>query len=311
MRVAVTGSGGRLGRALVAALADAPFTGLAGPMAWTRPDYDLDDPDGAARLVARDRPEVVVHAAAWTDVDGCARDPDLAMRRNAAATGELARVCAAAGLDLVVVSTNEVFDGARTDRRGYRPDDPPAPANPYGTSKLAGEAAARSAYAGPDRGQALAIVRTAWLYGPPGNDFPAKIITAALRARAAGDRLQVVGDEYGSPTSTLDLAEAIVELIGSGAIGGTYHYVDLGAVSRATWAREVLRLVDVEVPLEEVPAATWVRASTAPRWAVLESSPLASGEPMRSWTEALADHAPFLRRLTVSLAAEATAGGRS
>ena len=78
MRVAVTGSTGRLGRALVAALADAPFTGPAGPTAWTRADLDLDAPDGVTAALDRDRPEVVVHSAAWTDVDGCARDPELA-----------------------------------------------------------------------------------------------------------------------------------------------------------------------------------------------------------------------------------------
>ena len=82
MRVAVTGAGGRLGRATLAALADAPFTGIAGPLAWGRPDYDLDDPGAAARLIARHRPEVIVHAAAWTDVDGCAREPEVALRRN-------------------------------------------------------------------------------------------------------------------------------------------------------------------------------------------------------------------------------------
>ena len=308
MRVAVTGAGGRLGRALMAGLADAPFTGLAGPIAWTRPDYDLDDPKAAERLVERDRPEVVVHAAAWTDVDGCARDPDLAERRNAAATHELAAACVAQRVDLVVVSTNEVFDGRRTDGRGYRPDDAPQPINAYGRSKHGGEVAARASYAGPGA-TSLAIVRAAWLYGPPGNDFPAKIIAAALRARAAREPLEVVGDEFGSPTSAADVAEAIVELIGSGEVGGTYHYVNVGAVSRAEWAREVLKLVEVEVAFEEVPASTWTRASTPPRWGVLESSPLPSGEPMRPWTEALADYAPALRRVASSLAAEAPAGG--
>ena len=87
MRVAVTGSTGRLGSALVRALADAPFTGPAGPAAWTRADFDLDAPHGVDATLERDRPEVVVHAAAWTDVDGCARDPELAMRRNGVATG--------------------------------------------------------------------------------------------------------------------------------------------------------------------------------------------------------------------------------
>jgi dTDP-4-dehydrorhamnose reductase len=303
VRVAVTGAGGRLGRALVAALADAPFTGLAGPIAWTRPDYDLDNPDAAARLVGRDRPEVVVHAAAWTDVDGCARQPDLAMRRNASATGELARACAAAGVDLVAVSTNEVFDGTRNDGLGYQPDDSTAPPNAYGASKLAGEVVAREAFAATP-GAALAIARTAWLYGPPGNDFPTKILAAAERARAAGEPLRLVADEIGSPTSASDLAEAIVELIGSGSIAGTWHLANLGAVSRAEWAREVLRLVGLSLVTADVPASTWLRPSTPPRWGVLEPSRLPSGDRMRPWTEALADDVPRLRRAV----AAATAG---
>ena len=317
MRVAVTGAGGRLGRALMAALADAPFTGLSGPIAWNRQDFDLDRPETADSLVRRDRPEIVVHAAAWTDVDGAARDPELAQARNGRATGYLAQRCAGAGVDLVVVSTNEVFAGDRTDGRGARPDDPTAPPNAYGASKQAGEDAARAAYdatrssgGSVSAAPALAIVRTAWLYGPPGNDFPTKILAAALRARAAGEPLKVVGDEFGSPTFSTDLAEAIAELIGSGAIAGTYHYVNVGAVTRAAWARAVLLAAGVDVAIEEVAAATWARASTPPRWAVLEPSPLPSGEPMRPWSEALADYAPFLTRFAA--ADQATpAGSRS
>jgi dTDP-4-dehydrorhamnose reductase len=304
MRVAVTGAGGRLGRALVSALAAAPFTGLGGPIAWYRVDYDLDDPDAADRLVARDRPEVVVHTAAWTDVDACARDPDLAMRRNGAMTGELAAVCAAAGVDLIVVSTNEVFDGERSDGQGYRTDDPTAPPNPYGASKLAGELAAREAFVGGD-GPSLAIVRTAWLYGPPGGDFPAKIVIAAERARSSAVPLRVVADEIGSPTLAGDVAEAIVELIGAGAIDGTWHLVNTGTASRAEWAREVLRRVGPSVEVEEVPASTWERDSSPPRWAVLEPSLLPSGEPMRPWREAFADHVPWLVRARASSGAGA------
>ena len=301
MRVAISGAGGRLGRALVAAFAEAPFTGIAGPLAWDRSAFDLDDPAAAARLIARDRPEVVVHAAAWTDVDACARQPELALRRNGTAVGELARACAAAGADLVYISTNEVFDGTRTDGRGYLADDQPSPPNPYGASKLAGELAAREAYEASAQSPALAIVRTAWLYGPPGNDFPAKILAAAERARGAREPLRVVGDEFGSPTSTADLAEAVVELVGSGASGGTWHFVNAGAVSRADWAREILRLTGTELPLEEVPAATWPRASAAPRWAVLEPTLLPSGEPLRPWREALADQVPWLLRARASV----------
>lgn len=303
MRVAVTGAGGRLGRALVAALEEAPFAGPFGPIAWDRAAFDLDAPGGIGALIDRDRPETVVHAAAWTDVDGCARDPDLATARNATATGVLATACAARAVDLIVVSTNEVFDGRRTDGRGYGPADETGPINPYGGSKLAGERAALDAYSGPAVGAALGVVRTAWLFGPPGNDFPAKILAAAGRARESGEPLRVVADEVGSPTYTRDLAEGIVELIGAAAIGGIHHIVNAGAASRADWARELLRQAAAlapstpfDVPILDVPASTWARASTPPAWGVLAPTPLPGGEPLRGWSMAMADYLPTLLR---------------
>ena len=296
MRVAVTGATGRLGRAVVTALEDAPFTGPFGPIGLSRAIFDLDTPDVAGAILDRDRPETVVHCAAWTDVDGCAREPELALRRNGEATGVLARAAAVRGIDLIVVSTNEVFDGRRTDGSGYGPDDPTAPINPYGASKLAGEEAARAAYAGAAPGPALGIVRTAWLYGPPGNDFPSKILAAAERAAASGEPLRLVADEVGSPSYTHDVAEAIAELIGSAAIGGTHHLVNGGRASRADWARELLRQAGIAVETEDVPAATWPRASTPPMWSVLQSTPLPGGEPLRPWQAALADYLPTLLR---------------
>jgi dTDP-4-dehydrorhamnose reductase len=139
-------------------------------------------------------------------------------------------------------------------------------------------------------------VRTAWLFGPPGNDFPAKILVAAERAVAAGGPLRLVADEIGSPTCTIDLADAISELIGGVAIEGVHHLVNGGAVSRADWARELLRQARIEVTTEDVPASTWPRASTPPAWAVLEPTPLPGGEPMRPWQQALADYLPALLR---------------
>jgi dTDP-4-dehydrorhamnose reductase len=311
MRVAVTGSTGRLGRALVHALEDAPFTGPRGPLAWTRDELDLDAPAGVADALDRDKPEVVVHAAAWTDVDGCARDPGLALARNGVATGVIAAACAARGVELIVVSTNEVFDGARTDGQGYVPDDEPRPANPYGASKLAGERAAMQAF-GDAAATSLGIARTSWLFGPPGRDFPHKILDAAGRAAAAGEALQVVADEWGSPTSAADMAEAIVELLAENAHPGLHHLVNGGIASRAEWAAEVLRVARVDVPLQPVPAATWPRDSQPPRWAVLAPTPLPSGEPMRPWQQALADQAVLLRRAAAEAltASRLTAGSR-
>ena len=294
MRIAVTGAGGRLGRALIEALESSPYPGPGGPIGWTRPAFDLDEPGAFTALLERDRPEVIVHAAAWTDVDGAARDPELARRRNADATAALAAAAAARGIDLVLVSTNEVFDGRRTDGHGYAADDEPAPGNPYGASKLEGERRATAAYHGAR--SALGIVRTAWLFGPPGNDFPDKILAAAERAAGSGQPLKLVADEIGSPTYTVDLADAIVELIGADAVRGVHHIVNSGVVSRADWAREVFRQAGVAVETVDVSADEWPRASTPPRWAVLEPTASPGGEPLRSWVAATADYLPTLRR---------------
>jgi len=295
MRVAVTGAGGRLGSALVTALADAPFTGPAGPIAWRRDAFDLDAPNGIGARLDRDRPEVVVHAAAWTDVDGCALDPELASRRNGQATGVLATACAERGTDLLIVSTNEVFSGDWTDGRPWLPTDPTEPGNPYGASKLEGERLATQAFE-MQPGASIGIARTAWLFGAPGRDFPSRILDAAERARAAGEPLRAVGDEWGTPTYTADVADAIVELLAEDAVSGIHHLVNGLFASRADWARYVVGRARIEVDVVNVPMSTWVRPSKPPLWGVLAPTPLPSGEPMRPWLDAMADYAPRLLR---------------
>ena len=177
MRVAITGAGGRLGKSLVAALSGASFVDHVLP--WDLPEHDLDDPQSAARLVSRNRPDVVIHAAAWTDVDGCATDPQLALRRNGTATGEMAQACAAHGATLIAVSTNEVFDGLRTDGRPYSPTDLPRPANAYGAAKLAGEQIARAAFWATGEDFAAAALM------PPDSHDPTMPPLAIAAARSA------------------------------------------------------------------------------------------------------------------------------
>jgi dTDP-4-dehydrorhamnose reductase len=304
VRVAVVGVNGRLGRALAEALENAPFTGTRGPIGWDQPELDLDtlDEASAGTFLDAERPEVLIHTAAWTDVDGCARDPGLAMLRNGTAAGVLARACARRGIDLVFISTNEVFDGRRTDGIGYAPGDARNPINPYGAAKAAGELLAIAAFEADGARGRLGIVRTSWLHGPPGGDFPAKIVAAALRARDAGTSLQVVADEIGAPTYAPDLAEAVVELLAENAIAAPdarwaiHHLVNGGRASRAGWAREILRATRIDVPVLDVPGSTWKRPSTPPAWAVLAATALPSGEPMRDWREAFADAVPGLVR---------------
>jgi dTDP-4-dehydrorhamnose reductase len=282
-RVAVTGPGGRLGRAVLGRLAAHAGTRT---LTWGRPDFDLDDLGAGARLVELDRPNVVVHTAAWTDVDGCSREPSLATLRNGAAVGALAAACATRGVDFVLVSTNEVFDGRRTDGQGYAPGDAPAPINAYGASKLEGETRALAAFEASSAGGRLAIVRTSWLFGPPGSDFPTKIIAASEAAALHGKPLRVVDDEYASPTSAADLALAIAALVDAGVPAGIHHCVNEGTTSRFDWARVILRAAGRSIEVEPVPAATWTRASTPPAWGVLAPTPLPGGLRLPAWQAA-------------------------
>ena len=266
MRVAVTGASGRLGRALVAALADAPFTGPRGPIAWTRADVR---PRRAGRRrptrLDRDRPEVVVHAAAWTDVDGCARDPELAhapQRRSR--PGSSPRRARRGAIDLLVDLDERGVRRRSRRRPRVRARRPAArPATPTARSKLDRRAARDRGLRASRPGGRLGIVRTAWLFGPPGRDFPRKILEAAERAAAAGEPLRVVDDEWGTPTYAADVAEAIVELLADDAHRRDPPPRQRRVASRADWAEDVLARLGRDVAVEQVPATAWERASRA------------------------------------------------
>jgi dTDP-4-dehydrorhamnose reductase len=250
---------------------------------WSRPAFDLDDQAGMRTLIERERPRLVLMPAAWTDVDGCARDPALAMARNGDAPGAVAETCVSVGAGLVLVSTNEVFDGERTDGLGYREDDPTGPRNPYGASKLAGERAAQMAFG--DR-PGLWIVRTSWLFGPPGNDFPHKIVAAADRL-PPGELLPGVADEHGRPTYTLDLATAMVDLV-ERSPGGVFHLANGGVTTRLGWAEYVLGLRRPGRGMRPVGRDAFPRASDPPPWGVLDTSRAAHlGIGLRAWQEAV------------------------
>lgn len=283
MRLAITGATGRLGTAISDRCAARNW--IAAP--WTRADFDLDAPGDVEALLRRDRPNVVIHCAAWTDVDGCAREPERAEQRNGHATAAIAAACAGAGIGLVAVSTNEVFDGRRTDGVPYGTGDPTAPANAYGRSKRLGELGAITAF-GTDA-ERLWIVRTSWLFGVPGADFPSKILAAAAAAKDGRRTLALVADEVGRPTAAADLAEGILDLVGAPGSGGIHHVVNTGIASRADWARRVFDLAGVDVSSRDVSIDEFPRISTPPRWGVLEPTALPTIGHLRPWQEALQD----------------------
>jgi dTDP-4-dehydrorhamnose reductase len=256
-RVVVTGASGQLGSQLVRAFAVAGAT--VEPLA--RPAFDLAG-DAGARLLDALSPEVVVNAAAWTDVDGCAREPDRARSLNGTAAGMLASASERVGARFLQISTNEVFDGEAREK--YAEDDQPAPINAYGMSKLEGERLVRGASPGST------IIRTAWIFGGP-RSFPAKILAAARRASVAGGRLRVVADEIGNPTPAGTLARRIVRLALSESPPGVIHLAGEPPVSRYEWATHVLADAGVPAP-DPIALNEYTRDSTPPLHAVLDTS---------------------------------------
>ena len=271
--ILITGANGQLGRALTA-----QFDCAGRLTRWTRPRNDIAVPS-IADAVAEAAPDVVINAAAWTDVDGAEEAPDDAFAANALGPKYLAEGCARCGAELVQISTNEVFAGEAG--RFYREYELTAPGSVYARSKAAGEQAAAAVL---DR---LYIVRVAWLYGPGGSSFPGKISAAADRYGA----LRVVSDEYGNPTYAPDVAEAIALLIRTRRFG-IYHFVNDGCASRYDWAVELMRLTArTALPVTPVGAHEWPRPAMPPPHAVLvNQAGAALGIELRDWREALADY---------------------
>jgi len=269
-RVAITGAAGQLGRQLVRACTDVGDDVLAPP----RGDLEITSEVDLRRLAAWS-PDIVVNAAAWTDVDGCAREPDRALLINGTAAGLVAEAAARAGARVVQVSTNEVFDG--TLQRPYDEHDAPNPVNPYGAAKLKGERLVAAANAHH------LIIRTAWLFGPDGSNFATKILAAAEHARLAGQPLRVVEDEWGNPTPARWLASVIVDLSHRDEpVEGIVHIAGSPMTSRLGWARHILADVDVEI--SPVRLADFERASRVPPRAVLSSRRLHQlGIPPGDW----------------------------
>lgn len=272
MNILITGGSGQLGCALKRLLNEHCVTAV------NQQECDIADAVQVEKLIFGDHLEIVINCAAYTNVDGCVSDYLKAYQTNAIGPMNLALACRKAGVRLVQVSTNEVFDG--TLETGYEEWMPINPINRYGMSKAAGEFNVRSVL--PEH----YIVRTAWLYAPGGRNFVHAILK---RAREVGS-LRVVTDEIGNPTSALDLAQAIVQLIETGQYG-TYHFVNSGVCSRWEFANQILQAAKMEsVKNEPILSSEFNRASTPPPFGALHNLNGASiGIELRPWQEAIAD----------------------
>ena len=276
MKILITGAAGRLGSQLVAQLQGKHQVADADIVGEVSHALDVSDYDACRRLVADLRPDIVLHSAAWTDVNACALAPEKALRVNGIGTGNLAAVTAQRGIPILYVSTNEVFDGQLD--RAYTEYDPANPINAYGYSKWYGERAIMQV------NPRHYIVRSAWLFAHGGRNF----IHAILGAARLDKMLRVVTNEVANPTYTNDLARAIARLLDSERFG-IYHFVNEGAVSRWGFARYLLDQAGyADTPIERISRHDWSRPSLPPEYTALANIAGANiGICLRTWQEAL------------------------
>ena len=240
------------------------------------PEFDITRVEQVRSTIGAAAPDVVIHCAAFTDVDGCARDPEKAQLVNAIGTRNVAAACAEYGVAMVLLSSNEVFDGRSPVP--YIETDEPAPINPYGQSKLAAEQLTRELL------ERHFIVRTSWMYAAGGVNF----VHIIRQLAESGEPLAIVTDELGVPTYAPDLARAILELVEI-APHGTYHLVSAGQTSRYGLARKVLDLSGYRsVPIRPILLEDYERASLPPRNGVLQNRAAATlCISLRPWEAAL------------------------
>jgi dTDP-4-dehydrorhamnose reductase len=268
VRIVITGANGQLGYELQQVLRDHQLTLL------DMPAFDLTKP-GVEAAIAAARPDVVIHAAAYTDVDGAEREPERAMAINAAGTERVAKGAATAGARLLYLSTDYVFDG----RQGvpYRETDEPHPVNLYGRSKLEGER--RSLTRCPN----TLVIRTAWLYGAHGKNF-AKTI---MRLASEQPDLCVVSDQRGSPTHAGDLASAIKQVLGTN-LKGIVHAAGAGDCTWYEFACEIVSLTGSPARVQTISTAESKRPAQRPLYTVLANHVLAdAGIHLPHWKDAL------------------------
>ena len=276
-RVLVTGGRGMLAQAMARVLAG---RGIAATV-LSRQECDILNASSLAQLFERLQPTLVINCAAYTKVDQAEKEPDVANATNGLGPGILAELCGRHQSTLVHFSTDYVFDG--TLRRPLRPDDPVGAHSAYGKSKLLGEQEIQR-----HRPPRWLIARTAWLYGVGGPNF----VQTMVKAAQTGKPLKVVNDQVGSPTYTIDLAEATLELLDRGA-SGIWHVSNAGQTTWFEFAGAIFQEWGLSPDLQATTSADWKAtrpdSATRPAYSVFDVTRLETllGRPMRSWREAL------------------------
>ena len=270
MRITVFGATGLVGNALLREWSGDAVTGLSSR------DADIRDPQAVERVVVETRPDWIVHAAAYTDVDGCETHRDLAMSVNRDGAVNVALAARKHAARLLFLSTDYVFDG--TKNSPYETTDLRAPQSVYGQSKA--EAEQRLLEIFPNS----TIVRTSWVFGKGGRCFPETI----LKLASTRPQLSVVNDQRGSPSYTIDLARAVIQLCRKN-VAGIVHVTNAGDCTWYDFAAEIVRAAGLPAEVQPVTTAQFPRPAKRPAYSVL--SPVSReklGISMPDWRDALA-----------------------
>ena len=279
MKILITGSNGMLGHDLIEVLKDNHELILT-----TSKTLDITDKNHVIEFICENKPDIVINSAAYTNVDGCEENQETAYNINGDGVRNLALGCSEIDCPLVHISTDYVFNGENT--RPWVEDDEIGPISIYGKSKLKGEEAILEIL------DKFFIVRTAWLYGINGGNFPKTMLELAKNH----SEITVVYDEVGTPTYTPDLAEAISQLIETDYYG-IYHITNSGSCSWCEFARYIFEVAGKNVKVIPVTASEFARPAPRPHYSVLENKRwIENGfEPLRSYKEAIREYIELIK----------------
>ena len=269
MRVMIFGATGLLGKALMREWVQDQVTGLGSS------DVDIRSEPQVETLIDRRRPESIVLAAAYTDVDGCETNRDLAFEVNCKGAVNVVRAAERVGAQVIFLSSDYVFSGSNNEP--YEIGDPLAPQSVYGESKAAAEIEIRNIL------PQCCILRTSWVFGTGGKCFPETI----LKLASSRNELEVVNDQRGCPTYTIDLARAIIQLCRKGATG-TVHATNRGDCTWFDFASQIIASAGLSTTVKPTSSDKFIRPAKRPKYSVLASASLEQhGITMPTWQDAL------------------------
>lgn len=266
-KILITGSNGQLGTELAKLLPDAVLTDVA--------DLDITNQQAVLDFVKANDIGTIINAAAYTAVDKCEEQEELAFKINVEGPRNLAMT----GAKIVHISTDYVFDG--TNHIPYNEDDNPNPVSAYGRTKLAGERAVL------DNSKVAVIVRTAWLYSPYGNNF----VKTMRKLGAEKEKLNVVADQIGTPTYAADLAQAIVKILPQmdEQNKGIYHFTNEGVCSWYDFATEIMAMSGLNCRVNAIPSSAYPTKAKRPHYSVLNKAKIKQtfGIEIQHWRKGL------------------------